>query len=168
MERCLNNKNKMKSSLLFIFFGFLVFSPACNEDKKTDTKSIRPISYYYYPKVNVYFDPQGSGYVFLDKETNTWKISSSLPPYIGTRLGKNVIIHNPPDSVWKKNEEHRFIYSASLYASSADFRDVPTVSIPKTSVTGKDSFQKDPKKKKGLGRFIDRVFNKKSEGKKIE
>ncbi len=146
-----------------VLFGLslsLIFLAGCAEKKAEPVKQIEtPSTYYYYPRANVYLEPQGGTYTYLNTDGITWKESKELPTELDTALGKNVVLSNITYPVQQKNEEHLLVYSALLYAAPSDFKNEPVISQP--SIKAKDEKLEETKEdKKALGRFIDKIFDK--------
>lgn len=125
--------------------------------------SIPSDTFYYYPKVNVYYDIARSLYIFPSADGASWQYAKSIEERFTAGLGKRAVIANPALPVWKSNEHHRLVYSAALYAAATDFRKAqpkqPTAG--KAAVAPKKSAEKK-KKETGVQRFFKRLFGKKS------
>lgn len=144
--------------LIFIVF----FASACNNTKteKVNEATPSPSKYYYYPKANVYFDTVNKDYVFLSGDNNTWTTGKQIPAAMQSMMDKSILLDTFSQPVWKDNENHRLIYSAVLYASPTDTIEKvlpkPVVQSPVSGDTAKEK-----KEKKGLRKFLDKIFGKK-------
>jgi hypothetical protein len=136
---------------------------ACNDNKAEKTVvAPPPPKYYFYPKANVYFDTVNKDYVFLGNDGRTWTSQKQIPAAMQSLMDKSVFLDSFSQPVWKDNQNHKLIYSAVLYASPADTieKEEPRVVMQKPAAkTGTDSVEK--KEKKGLRKFLDKLFGKK-------
>jgi hypothetical protein len=152
-------------ALLVIFTSF----SACNEKEEFRQGD----TIFYYPKPNVYYDVEEKQYFFLSDDNNEWQTNKNLEAFQKDSLGKNVVLNNPSLPVWKDNEHHRLVYGAALYTSAIDLQrkyyEDSINSLPKPPpVVKKDNTpvkleeeEEVEKEKKGLKKFLDRVFKKK-------
>ena len=153
----------MRSYLLMIFC-FLCF--ACGDNKvKNTTVAVPPTpKYYFYPKANVYFDTVNKDYLFLGSDGVTWTSGKEIPAAMHSMMDKSVLLDTFTQPVWKDNQNHRLIYSAVLYRSPNDtVEKKPAVVEQKPTVTA-DTVEKK-KEKKGLRKFLDKIFGKKKKDK---
>ncbi len=72
-------------------------------------------SFYYYPKVNVYYDALYSNYIYFLDSGKTWDSMFDKLKKMRTTLGKEVITDSLLNEVWKANELHRKPYGGTLY-----------------------------------------------------
>lgn len=156
-------------ALPVLFAGFT----ACNEveEEKQGT------TIFYYPKPNVYYDVEEKQYFFFSDDNKEWRTEKNLEAFQKDSLGKNVVIENPSQPVWKDNEHHRLVYGAALYTSAVDLQrkyyedSVNSLPKPPPVIIKKDtsliSNEQDEEvtdnEKKGLKKFLDRVFKKKKD-----
>lgn len=142
----------------FIFIGTDI-SCGTNPDKAQS-------SFYYYPKVNVYYDATRANYIYSLDSGKTWDSMVDKLNKVPTTLGKEVIIDSPLSEVWKANEMHRRLYGGTLLnIISADTGILVKKTLPK-KVTGINKTKTDtininedtPKKRKG---FFRKIFGKK-------
>jgi len=143
-------------SLAIAFFCF-----ACGNNKAETAAAPPPPKYYFYPQANVYFDTVNQDYLFLTNEGKTWTSARQIPDVVQSMMDKSVLIDSPAAPVWKDNANHKLVYSALLYASPNDTveRKEPVVVVKKP--VNSDSV----KKKKGLGKFLDKIFGRKKKAK---
>lgn len=144
--------------------GIIALSARTSADKKPPVK--QSSTYYYYPKVNMYYDVANSIYIYLDTDGKTWQSAKQITDKLTTGMGKKAILINPPLPVWKSNEHHKMVYSTALYASSKDFRKSPpktstVTSKPNTEAKKPEAAQQQEKKESGIERFFKRLFKKK-------
>jgi len=153
-----------RSFLLFLVsLGFF----ACNDNKAEEMPPAPPPppKYYFYPKANVYFDTVNKDYLFLGGDGVTWTTGKEIPAAMQSMMDKMVLLDTFSQPVWRDNENHRLVYSAVLYASPTDTVEKKK---PVAKQTGNQKAQDhgEPKKeKKGLGKFLDKLFGKKKKEK---
>lgn len=158
----------MRSLILKIAILALPLS-YCSSKKKAEPPDTEPRKVYYYPKANVYFDTKMQEYFYFDSVGMTWQENKNLPDSIRGRLEKNVVLDKEVPPVWKNNEQHRLVYSATLYATKEDFKEKEPEPIASTSPdsqkTGPQANSGDAEpgteKESGLKRFFRKLFGKK-------
>lgn len=143
-----------------------VLSCSNNKAEQTAPASPSPI-YYFYPKANVYFDTVNRDYVFLGSDGRTWTSEKEIPAAMQSMMDKSVLLDSFSSPVWKDNQNHRLIYSAVLYASPEDTIErkpepPPVAQAPDNGDSG------EKKEKKGLRKFLDKLFGKKKKEKEEE
>ncbi len=156
----------MNRKILILLFPF--FLCACDEGKKEERKEevvLLPPQYYYYPRANVYFDSANKDYLFLASDGNTWQSAKQIPAAMHSLMDKQAPIENPSQPVWQDNANHKLVYSALLYATPNDTveKKAPPKPVVKTKPAD-DSSEVEKKERKGLRRFLDKIFG----GKKKE
>ncbi len=104
----------MKLILSYLFIavslGFIGINLSCNNNYN----EAQP-SFYYYPKVNVYYDATRANYIYSLDSGKTWDSMVDKLNKVPTTLGKKVIIDSPVSEVWKANEMHRKLYGGTLW-----------------------------------------------------
>ncbi len=161
--------SKMKTLLKILFFAaFAVAGVFALSARKTAVKHSSPkqsTTYYYYPRVNIYYDVIKGTYIYLGTDGKTWESAKQVSDKLSTGMGKKAVLINPPLPVWKSNEQHRLVYSTALYATASDFRKDPPkvpVKVIKPAEDKKAQAEKEEKKGSGFERFFKRLFKKKS------
>ena len=148
----------MNERLLIFLFSFVLF--ACGSGEREEKKpTALPPQYYYYPRANVYFDSANKDYIFLANDGATWQTAKQIPNVVQGLMDKSVLIQNPPQPVWKDNEQHRFIYSSLLYATPEDTvakKELPPP--PPVAKTTDTVSEKEKKERKGFRKFVDKIF----------
>lgn len=147
----------MKFHLASIFFVLLL---SCNQQEPAVVQSATPPSskYYFFPKANVYVDSVNQNYVFLAGDGKSWLTQKQIPAAMQPMMDKGVLIEQPSQPVWKDNENHKLVYSALLYATANDTVEKKPEPKPKSAPPKREA---EPKKeKKGLGKFIDKIFKR--------
>jgi hypothetical protein len=157
----------MMRSYLLMAICFLCFACGDNQARDTTVAAPPPPKYYYYPKANVYFDSVNRDYIFLGSDGATWTSGKEIPAAMHSMMDKSVLLDTFSQPVWKDNQNHRLIYSAVLYRSPNDtVEKKPEPVVQKPTVTADTVEQK--KEKKGLRKFLDKLFGKKKKDKEAE
>ena len=147
----------MNERLLLFFFSFVL--AACGNTERGEKKpAALPPQYYYFPRANVYFDSANKDYVFLANDGTTWQTARQIPNVVQGLMDKSVLIKNPPQPVWKDNEQHRFIYSSLLYATPEDTVAKKAPPPPPVAKTTDTVSEKEKKDRKGFRKFVDKIF----------
>lgn len=155
-------------SYLIIVISFLCFACGDNEAKNEPaTAPPPPPKYYYYPKANVYFDTVNKDYIFLGSDGATWTSGKEIPAAMQTMMDKSVLLDTFSQPVWKDNQNHRLIYSAVLYRSPNDTVEKKPAPVVQKPMVTTDSAEKK-KEKKGLRKFLDKIFGKKKKDKEAD
>jgi hypothetical protein len=161
----------MKSSSTFtkvVVFGcILVGFTACKGKEEA-----KPSEYYYYPKTNMYFDVAKNIYIFSLDGAKTWDTIDAKTQNEPITLGDKIVLYGSSDSIWKDNDAHRRAYKGKLYDVLADdTTDVPVTTIitekkivKKTTPVKKEE-EEVQKPRKGLGKFLNKIFGKKKDKK---
>jgi hypothetical protein len=125
---------------------------------KGDRPLVTPHTYYYYPKANFYYDSTAGNYVCWDSAATEWKTTDKLPVQ-EVDLGKRVRIGESTNPIWLDNQDHRLIYSVSLYSEPKDFKTKakPVVTTPKQQPDTVSELAKS-EKKSGVRKFFEKIF----------
>lgn len=145
---------KVLIGIMLLILALVLFSPKDQERLLGHDRPPIPHVYYYYPKANFYYDSTDSEYILWDSTKANWTESNELPLQ-QVDLGKRVRLGEAPQPVWKENQQHRLIYSVSLYSDAEDFK------RPKKQEQEKPNIVAEPeqiKKKTGLKKFFERIF----------
>lgn len=157
MEQGLITKGMFRFIILSLTFPFLF---ACNNQQQVKEAARLAPQYYYYPRANVYFDSANKEYLFLASDGQAWQTAKQIPAVVQGLMDKTILIQSPADPVWKDNEKHRLVYSAVLYATPNDT--VAKKEVPRTAKkpSGQSAGSSDEVKKerKGVRKFIDKIF----------
>lgn len=149
----------MNERFLVLLFSFLLFACGNGEEKKKTPAPVPP-QYYYYPRANVYFDSANKEYIFLATDGITWQTAKQIPNVVQGLMDKSVLIPNPPQPVWKDNEQHKLIYSSVLYVTPEDTiakKEPPPP--PPTAKTTDTVAEKEKRERKGFRKFVDKIFS---------
>jgi hypothetical protein len=69
-----------------------------------------PYKFYYYPRLNAYYDLQRNDFVYTLDGGKTWQTKKPTTSALPEKLSKKVMITGPVPDVWRFNEEHRQKY----------------------------------------------------------
>ena len=83
-------------------------------------------------------------------------------------MDKGVLLDTFSQPVWKDNQNHRLIYSAVLYRSPNDTVEKKPGPVVQKPVADVDTSVGQKKEKKGLSKFLDKLFGKKKKDKAAE
>ena len=150
-----------------MFVCFLCFACGDNQVKSTTVAAPPPPKYYFYPKANVYFDTVNKDYIFLGSDGATWTSGKEIPAAMHSMMDKSVLLDTFTQPVWKDNQNHRLIYSAVLYRSPNDTVEKKPDPVVQKPVANVDTTEQK-KEKKGLRKFLDKLFGKKKKDKPAE
>lgn len=162
----------MKTILKIFFFTAFAVAGVFALSARRSAPPKRPAqsaTYYYYPKVNMYYDVANSMYIYRDN-AGKWQSTKQISDKVTTGMGKKAILINPALPVWKSNDYHRMVYSTALYANAHDFRKQAPPKEPvvvnniikpeEEKKTGETVQPKEEKKESGIQRFFRRLFKK--------
>jgi hypothetical protein len=139
--------------------NLVVFLISCNS--KHDTLNY---NFYYYPQQNIYYDIDHQKFYYSLDGAATWNdLSGSVNGNVA--LGPRVDIVSEDSIVYLKNEVHRRLYGGQVYnytiQNAALVTGAPEVSDRKVAKKAPVEKPKtEEKQKKGLGKFIDKIFGK--------
>jgi hypothetical protein len=145
---------KVLIGVMLLILGLVVFAPKDEKIFLIQNRPALPHTYYYYPKANFYYDSTDSQYILWDSTKAGWTETNELPLQEDD-LGKKVRLGHAAEPVWKENQQHRLIYSVSLYSDPEDFKTPKKVEAEKPNVAGEPE---EVQKKTGLKKFIERIF----------
>ena len=166
----------MKALFKILFLGVLaaagIFTLSARKSAGKKSSIKQSSTYYYYPRVNMYYDVANSVYIYKAPDGKSWESGKQITDKVTTGMGKKAVLINPPLPVWKSNAHHKMVYSTALYASAKDFRKAPPKAPITTSKPAEDKKvaeeQKTQKKDSGIERFFKRLFKKKSAEEKAD
>lgn len=154
---------KLISSYLPVIISIGFTNIYCNNNNINKAQS----SFYYYPKVNVYYDATRANYIYSLDSGKTWDSMVDKLNKVPATLGKEVIIDSPVSEVWKANEMHRKLYGGTLLNIISADTGIVVKKIPKKVVqenkTNIDStnINEESQKKRRKG-FLRKIFGKKN------
>lgn len=158
----------MMRSYLLMIICFFCFACGDSQVKNTAVAPPPPPKYFYYPKANVYFDTVNKDYIFLGSDGATWTSGKEIPAAMHSMMDKSVLLDTFSQPVWKDNQNHRLIYSAVLYRSPNDTVEKKPGPVVQKPVADVDTSVGQKKEKKGLSKFLDKLFGKKKKDKAAE
>ncbi|MGZ5135090.1 MAG: hypothetical protein ACXWCG_08070 [Flavitalea sp.] len=147
---------KILIGVIILLGAVLAFSP---KKEHAFLNADRPVvlhTYYYYPKANFYYDSTKGTYIIWDSIESAWKSSDKLPVQ-QSDLGKTVRIGEVMEPVWKENQDHRLIYSVSLYSDPDDFKK-PAKEVAEENNSNAVAKPQKAEKKTGVRKFWERIF----------
>ena len=147
---------KILLGVIILLGAVLALSPKKEHAFLNSDRPVTLHTYYYYPKANFYYDSTKGNYILWDSLELTWKSTDKLPVQ-QTDLGKTVRIGQVVEPVWKENQQHRLIYSVSLYSAPEDFKKPPKIEVAEVDSNISTKPQK-AEKKTGVRKFFERIF----------
>ena len=97
----------------------------------------------------------------MGSDGQTWTTGKEIPAAMQSMMDKSVLLDSFSQPVWKDNQNHRLIYSAALYATPEDTIERKPPPVAKAPEKKEES----KKEKKGLRKFLDKIFGKKNKDK---
>ncbi len=110
------NKAHMKfiGQWMVCAFGMVIFF-SCGEKRTEPTAQAKAVmTFYYYPKTNVYYDVSNSSYFYSVDSGRNWTVLKDSVGQNTRILGKQVIIKSSTNDIWRDNELHRKMYGGVL------------------------------------------------------
>jgi len=141
----------------------MILVVACN-GKEENTGN----EYYYYPQKNVYYDVNKQKFYYSVDGSKSWLTFAGTGNTDVSTLGEKVEIYSNDTLIYNDNDNHRRLYAGRLYNLNIANTDLANVapaavserrSIVKKSPAAKE--KKEEKTKKGLGKFLGKIFGKK-------
>ena len=93
------------------YVGYRSYKP----QKRTELGAV-----YFFPKANVYYSVGTGEYIYFSPQKGTWVKDDGFTEEQKLSLGEKAEIGTPAEPVWERNEEHRLLYSISLYGKNND------------------------------------------------
>ena len=150
----------------YVIIAFFLFLTSCNDNKAEKITIAAPLQpkYFFYPKANVYFDTVNKNYLFLGNE-GSWVTEKVIPAAMQEMMDKSVLLDTFLQPVWKDNENHKLVYSAALYASPEDTVEKKPVSVIQKQANPDTTVKKE---RKGVRKFLDKIFSRKKKEKQTD
>ncbi len=158
----------MKRLVLVItmIVGISIFALSCGNNKQEEDKE--GYEFYYYPQKNVYYNLEKKTFFYSFNGGKTWDSTISSPGKDPGTLGEKVIIYSDNNDVYKDNLAHRKKYNGRLYnivnsdiALTPAAPEVTERKVVKKSSTAEVKPKPDEDKpKKGLKKFLNKIFGK--------
>ncbi len=128
----------------------MLFFISCNGSNTASD----PLTFYYYPQKNVYFDPSSKKYFYSLDGGQSWD-SLGARSENPAALGPRVIVTSAIRDIWKNNLDHRKEFNASVInIPPGDSLQVTERRVTKRSTVA-------PPEKKEKRNFLQRLFGKK-------
>jgi hypothetical protein len=124
--------------------------------------------FYYYPKVNMYYDVADQQYLYSLDSARTWTFIADTTTQDTATLGNKEIVYSDAKDIWKQNEEHRQQFNGTIFhiVSPADEVTSAQNDVRERKVAVKKPVVQKPaeeKKKTKVGRFLQKIFGKKKD-----
>lgn len=103
----------MKKLVLGIFvlimMGFAAKELLSPRNTKTEPEA-SGFKFYYYPKLNVYYDATQNNFVYTVDGGVTWQTKKPTSTDLPEKLGEKITIYSPDPDAWIYNSKHRQQY----------------------------------------------------------
>ena len=66
------------------------------------------IGFYFYPDLNIYFNPRTHQYAYADH--GTWTYRPGPPPGVHLKRHEHVVVYGNGPEIWRENGRHRERY----------------------------------------------------------
>jgi hypothetical protein len=86
--------------------GFVVLALMPN-NKQSGIVANDAYKFYYYPKLNAYYDFQDGNFIYTIDGGETWQKKKPKNAKLPEKLSKKVMLSGPLPDIWKYNEVHR-------------------------------------------------------------
>ncbi|ANE52725.1 hypothetical protein [Flavisolibacter tropicus] len=95
--------------IILLLIGFAV-KEFISLRKPTIEPEVSGYKFYYYPKLNVYYDATQNNFVYTIDGGMTWQTKKPTSPDLPEKLSQKVTIYSPDPDIWTHNSEHRQQY----------------------------------------------------------
>lgn len=157
------------NKLVFVIIVLILMGFAAKElltpNKTVKEPETSGFKFYYYPKLNVYYDAAQNNFVYTVDGGVTWQTKKPTNTNLPEKLGKKVTIYSPDPDAWIYNSQHRQQYKgvATNYVQrpedTAQFVAVATPPMPDTATAITDQSASEEKKEK-RGSWFSRLKEK--------
>ncbi len=144
----------------WLVISLAVITLSCNQQQARGK-----YEFQYYPSVNMYFDVAQQQYIYSLDSARTWNTLKGTTEEKAASLGTPATVYSDEKEIWKLNEAHRQQYNGTIFnvagnSSVAGNLDEP---VAERKVQKKAVRKSAPavKERKGLGKFLQKVFGKK-------
>jgi hypothetical protein len=157
---------------VLIMMGFAAKELLSSRNTKKEPEA-SGFKFYYYPKLNVYYDATQNNFVYTVDGGVTWQTKKPASTDLPEKLGEKVTIYSPDPDAWIYNSKHRKQYKgvATNYVQrpedTAKFVAVATSpKIDSASFVKKDTVEnsKSEENKKKGGSWFNRLKEKIKKG----
>jgi hypothetical protein len=133
-------KNVAIGIIILIIMGFaakeLIISKATTEPEPTGYK------FYYYPKLNMYYDATQNNFVYTVDGGLTWQTKKASAQNLPEKMDEKVILYSPDPDAWIHNTSHRQQYNG-VYTNYVQRREDTARFIPEPVLKREDSVSTD-------------------------
>ena len=95
--------------IVLILMGFAVKELLTPRNIKKEPEA-SGFKFYYYPKLNVYYDATQNNFVYTVDGGVTWQTKKPASTDLPEKLGEKVTIYSPDPDAWVYNSRHRQQY----------------------------------------------------------
>lgn len=95
--------------IVLTIMGFAV-KELITSRKATNEPEASGYKFYYYPKLNVYYDATQNNFVYTVDGGVTWQTKKPSNADLPEKLGQKVTIYSPDPDAWVYNSKHRQQY----------------------------------------------------------
>ena len=142
-----------------LILNLVVFFMSCD-----NTKDNLKFRFYYYPQQNLYYDIKNQKFYYSLNAAKSWKEYFSAINNDAETLGHKIEIASDDSVIYASNREHVKLYGGQVY----DYNLQNTALVGVSEVNERKVTKKVPvvkpkimvKQKKGIGKFIDKIFGK--------
>lgn len=160
-------KNVAIGILILLLVGFaakLFLSPKVSAPQPEPTG----YKFYYYPKLNVYYDATQDNFVYSVDGGVSWQTKRPLDQRVPDQLSDKVVFYSPVPNAWIYNAEHRDQYKGVLSNFVVQKEDTAQVVVDTLSKK-EDTHQRKkvvevPSEEKKKGGFFKRLKEKIKKG----
>lgn len=131
--------------LILLAMGFAV-NELLSSRKPTKGSEASGYKFYYYPKLNVYFDATQNNFVYTMDGGMTWQTKKPTRPDLPEKLSQKITIYSPDPDVWIHNTEHQQQYKGVSTNYVQRIEDTAQLSAPPALTntdTGLEKARKD-------------------------
>jgi len=153
--------------IVLVLMGFAAKELFSSRTVESEPKA-SGFKYYYYPKLNVYYDATQNNFVYTVDGGITWQTKKPVHKDLPETLGEKVTIYSPDPDAWVYNSQHRQQYKGVMTnyiqrpEDTAQF--IAATTPPKTetgqAVQKETADKADSKEKKKGGSWFNRFKEK--------
>jgi hypothetical protein len=138
--------------------------------KATPQPEASGFKFYYYPKLNIYYDATQNNFVYTVDGGVTWQTKKPSSPDLPERLDQKITIYSPDPDAWINNSQHRQQYkgvttnyvqrvedTARFIAAPASLKTDTGLSAQKTGNTTKKTEENKNKSNSWFNRLKEKI-----------
>jgi hypothetical protein len=148
--------------IILIAMGFAV-KELIDARKPTRDSEASGYKFYYYPKLNVYYDVTQNNFVYTVDGGMTWQTKKPTSPDLPEKLSQKITIYSPDPDLWIHNTEHRQQYrgvSTNYVQRLEDTAQLSTAPVLSKTDTGLSNVKKDSAAKTAAKKKSNSWFNR--------